>query len=64
MYKGEIGPVTMAVLWALAVLGACPRGEAQRPCLPLLDRGTGTISQKDECGLSMGCVHTSLYMPT
>ena len=45
MYKGETGSVTMAVLCALAVLGSHTRGEEQRPCLSLLDRGTGTTSQ-------------------
>ena len=44
MYKGESGLVTMAVLCALAVLEPRPRGEEQRPCLSLLDRGTGTTS--------------------
>ena len=45
MYKGETGPVTIAVLCALAVLGSPPPGEGQPPCLLLLDRGTGATSQ-------------------
>ena len=45
MYKGETGPVTMAVLCVLAVLGSRPRGEGKRARLPLLDCGTGTSSQ-------------------
>ena len=45
MYKVETGPVTMAVLCVLALLGLRPRGEGQQPCLLLLDRGTGATSR-------------------
>ena len=45
MYEVETGPVTMAVLCVLAVLGLRPRGEGQRPSLLLLNRGTGATSR-------------------